>query len=177
MNPEIRIVESAELVGALRAKVLALCTDAYEEDFTSCLDLLRDATHVLALLNGEIVAHAAWVPRELRVGKSRRPLRCAYVEAVATGARLQRQGLGTQVLKAIPAHLERFEIAALSPSEPDFYARCGWQMWQGPLFHVEHGRRVASLDEQVMVLRLPKTPLAIDLDHELETDWRPGDVW
>jgi aminoglycoside 2'-N-acetyltransferase I len=31
-------------------------------------------------------------------------------------------------------------------------------------------------DEQVMVLRLPRTPL-LDLDAALTAEWRPGELW
>jgi GNAT superfamily N-acetyltransferase len=177
MNPEIRIINSSHLDRKLREQVLALCSDAYEEDFTPYLDLLAGATHVLAVLDGRLVSHAAWIRRELRVGKDRRPLSCAYVEAVATPVRLQRQGLGTQVLRAIPALVTDLDLAALSPSEPDFYARSGWEMWQGPLFYIENGERNATPEEEVMILRLPNTPTGINLRDELEADWRAGDVW
>ncbi len=177
MKPEIRIVESDHLGAGLRAQVLALCSDAYGEDFTPYLELLRGATHLLAMVDGNLASHAAWMRRELRVGRDRRPLACAYVEAVATPVRLQRKGLGTFVLRSIPPLVRGFEVAALSPSEPDFYARSGWEMWRGPLFCMEGGRRVATLDEDVMILRLPQTPAGLSLLDELETDWRLGDVW
>jgi len=35
---------------------------------------------------------------------------------------------------------------------------------------------VATPDEEVMVLRLPGSPL-LDLDASLAVDWRPGEVW
>lgn len=174
---QIRIVKSDRLGGDLRAKVLALCSDAYEEDFTPHMDKLGEATHVLAEVNGDVLSHAAWIVRELRVGRNRQPLYCAYVEAVATPLSLQRKGFGSAVLRAIPAYLGSFDIAALSPSESDFYARSGWEKWEGPLFYVQRGTRFATPGEEVMILRLPKTPSNIDLFEELETDWRPGDVW
>jgi hypothetical protein len=177
MNPRIDVVHASRLGKALRAQILTLCSDAYEEDFAPHLALLGEATHVLAFLDDDLVAHAAWVRRELRVGAARRPLSCAYVEAVATPVRLQQRGLGTRVLRAIPPLLHDFDIAALSPSEPDFYARSGWQPWQGPLYYLRDGRRHSSPDEQVMILRLPNTPADIDPCDELETDWRAGDVW
>ena len=50
-------------------------------------------------------------------------------------------------------------------------------MWHGPLFYRQDGQRIATPDEEVMVLKLPRTPAGIDLHAELEADWRPGDVW
>lgn len=175
--PSIQVVPHADLTPVMREQILALCSDAYEEDFTANFDLLAEATHVLVREAGELVAHAAWVAREVRVGPRRTPLCSAYVEAVATPVRRQRQGFGTRVLRALPPLLRHFDIAVLSPSEPHFYARCGWELWQGPLSYIENGRRIATPDETVMIYRLPRTPPDLDLRAPLETDWRPGDVW
>ena len=82
MIPEIHVIKSNELSPSLRDQILALCSDAYEEDFAPYLELLTEATHVLAILDGQPVSHAAWIERELRVGNDRTPLSCAYVEAV-----------------------------------------------------------------------------------------------
>lgn len=176
-KPVIHVIEHAALSAGLKTQILALCSDAYEEDFTPYFTLLREATHVLAFKDGQLVSHGAWVRRELRYGSRRQPLSCAYIEAVATPVRLQRQGLGTLLIRAIPPLLQGFDIAALSPSEPGFYARCGWEMWRGPLFYVKNGQRFSTPDEDVMIYRLPGTPTDLDLQDELETDWREGDVW
>lgn len=175
--PTLKVIQHADLTAKLRAEILALCTDAYEEDFTPYLQLLGGATHILAMDSGQLVSHAAWLPRCLRVGSDRVPLRCAYVEAVATPISMQRKGLGTLVLRAIPPLLEHFELAVLSPSEPDFYARSGWEMWKGSLYYLEGGRRIRSEDEEVMIHRLARTPSKLDLSADLETDWREGDIW
>ncbi len=177
LKPAIHIIEHAALSADLKARILALCRDAYEEDFTPYFALLQGATHVLAIKDGQLVSHGAWVRRELRYGSRRRPLSCAYVEAVATPVHLQRQGFGTLVIQAIPPLLQGYDIAALSPSEPGFYARSGWEMWRGPLFFMKDGQRFSTPDEDVMIYRLPGTPADLDLQDELETDWRQGDVW
>lgn len=175
--PTLHVIRHRDLTAALAHEILALCSDAYEEDFTPSFRLLGGATHVLVMASGRLVAHAAWVRRQLRWGDSRRPLSCAYLEAVATPVALQRRGLGTLVLGAIPPLLKSFDLAALSPSEPDFYARSGWEMWQGNLFYAHQGKRIRCEDEQVMIHRLPRTPAALDLRDELEADWREGDIW
>lgn len=175
--PALQVIHHSELTPLLRGEVLSLCSDAYEEDFTPHFRLLGTATHVLAWESGRLVSHAAWVPRVLRVGRDRLPLSCAYVEAVATRRALQRKGLGTFVLQAVPPLLSRFDLAALSPSEPDFYAKSGWEMWRGRLFCVRDGQRSESEEEQVMIHRLPRTPASLDLAADLEADWREGDVW
>ena len=176
-TPRMEVVTSAAIGPALRAELLALCSDAYEEDFTPYFDLLAPAVHLLARVDGKLVAHAAWVARELRADNLERPLRAAYVEAVAVPSALQGRGYGSKVLAAVPRLLGDYDIAALSPSEAPFYGRLGWELWQGPLA-CRHGTdEVATPDEEVMVLRLPRTPDTLDVSARLSTDWRPGDVW
>ncbi|MFN0098538.1 MAG: GNAT family N-acetyltransferase [Gemmatimonadaceae bacterium] len=174
---QISVVDAADLTSQERAEVLALCTEAYEEDFTSELELLVDATHLLARVDGELVSHAAYVPRELRVGDAGAPLHCAYVEAVATRVRWQGLGYGSTVMRAIPPLLATFDIAALSPSDEGFYSRLGWLMWRGPRRYLQDGVRVETPEEEVMVYRLVRTTAGIDLEETLEIDWRPGEVW
>jgi len=175
--PSIEVHARTALTSALREQILALCNDAYEQDFAANFDLLGQAIHVVAREAGRLVSHAAWVAREVRVGVQRVRLASAYIEAVATPTKLQRQGYGTYVLRALPPLLRDFDIAVLSPSEPEFYARSGWELWQGPLSYIANGRRIATPGEDVMIYRLPRTPSSLDPRELLETDWRPGEVW
>ena len=115
--------------------------------------------------------------RELRADNLRHPLRAAYVEAVAVPATLQGRGYGSRVLAAVPPLLGEFDIGALSPSEVPFYRRLGWEPWRGPLAYRQGAAEVATPDEEVMILRLPRTPDTLDLSARLVTDWWPGDVW
>ena len=69
-----------------------------------------------------------------------------------------------------------YDIAALSPSDPAFYARLGWELWRGPLAVATDAGITPTPDEEVMILRLPKTP-PLDLHGTLVAPWRPGDVW
>jgi aminoglycoside 2'-N-acetyltransferase I len=171
------VVAAADLNADERAEVLALCSEAYEEDFAWYLELLVDATHLLARVEGELVSHAAYVPRQLRIGAARTPLHCAYIEAVATRVRWQGLGYGTAVMRSIPPLLGTFDIAALSPSESGFYARLGWEMWRGPRRYLKDGVLVETPEEEVMVLQLAHDKSVISLDDDLEIDWRPGEVW
>ena len=105
--------------------------------------------HVVLDLDGEIVAHAAVVERELRVAD--RPLRTGYVEAVATTPDRQGQGLGSLVMGEVNAIIrDGFELGALGTGSQGFYERLGWLTWQGPTFvrtaegpeaHAGRGRR------------------------------------
>jgi aminoglycoside 2'-N-acetyltransferase I len=170
---EIAVVPNPELPDGARRNVLDLCSRAYEEDFEPYFNLLSTATHLLGTVDGRLVGHVAWVERELRsppIG----PMRTAYVEAVATLPEYQGRGFASQLLARIPALVTGFDLAALSPSSEGFYARVGWETWQGPLSYRDHtGIELATPDEVVMIHRLPLTPVTLDLKAPLSTDWRP----
>jgi aminoglycoside 2'-N-acetyltransferase I len=135
--------------------------------------------HVLAVEDGELVAHAAVVDRTLRAAG--RPLRTGYVEGVATRADRRRRGLARLVMGEANAIIrQRHELGALSDGSgiPGFYERLGWEHWRGPTF-VEAAPepvRTEDDDDGVMVLRTPATG-ALDLTAPLVCDWRPGDPW
>lgn len=175
MAPAIGVHPAADLDPVDRAAILALCSAAYEEDFAPYLDLLPGAVHVTLREAGVIVSHAAWVTRWLQP-EGLPLLRTAYIEAVATLPARQGRGHATAILAALPPLLGDFDLGALSPSEPAFYARLGWTSWRGPL-SVRTGRgREATPDEAVMILRLPRTP-SLDLGAGLSVEFRPGEVW
>ena len=146
-----------------------------EEDWHHTLG----GVHVLAVEDGELVAHAAVVDRTLRAGG--RPLRTGYVEGVATRSDRRRRGLARLVMREAGATIRRrHELGALSDGSgiPGFYERLGWEHWRGPTF-VEAAPepvRTADDDDGVMVLRTPATG-ALDLTAPLVCDWRPGDPW
>jgi aminoglycoside 2'-N-acetyltransferase I len=155
--------------------IVELCSIAYGEDFDRIMRESRPEGHVLGFSDGKLVSHACWLPRSLQVGESR-SLRTAYVEAVATLPSHQRRGLASAVLRQLAASVADYELAALSPSDPRFYERLGWQLWRGPLsIRTEEGL-LSTPDEQVMILPLPRTP-PIDLDAPLSAEWRPGELW
>lgn len=170
-----RIVPAAALTEAQRAAILDLCCAAYEEDIGPIWDLFPEATHVLGYLEGTLVSHALWVTRWLQVGEG--PLlRTAYVELVATAPAQQGQGFATAVMQRLQATVQDYDLAALCPAVPEWYARLGWEPWRGPLAIRTETGLLATPDELVMVLRLPKTP-PLDLDALLSAEWRPGEVW
>ncbi|MEN2426990.1 GNAT family N-acetyltransferase [Chromobacterium vaccinii] len=171
------VVPNRDLTAQQRDRILSLCSQAYEEDFSPYMELLGDATHLMVSEEGELVSHAAWLPRELRA-EGLPPLRSAYVEAMATLPERQGKGYGCAVLSTIPALIgDDYDIAALSPSEADFYARRGWELWLGPLAYQHREGLVETPEEEVMIYRLFHTPSALDISASLETDWRPGEVW
>jgi aminoglycoside 2'-N-acetyltransferase I len=134
--------------------------------------------HFVATLDGQTIAHASVVPRELHVGT--RPLRTGYVEAVGTLPAFQGRGIGTLVMAAANEHIARaYELGALGTGEHGFYERLGWRTWRGPTYvrAPEGDQRTPDEDGAIMVLATPATPKPLDVGAPLRCDWRPGDVW
>jgi aminoglycoside 2'-N-acetyltransferase I len=133
--------------------------------------------HVVAELDGRIVAHGSVVAREIHAGGQ--PLRAGYVEAVATEPGLQRTGLGSAVMREIGEIIgEAYEVGFLGTGERGFYERLGWRTWRGPSFvRTPDGERATPEDDGfLMVLATASTP-PLDLDAPISCEWRPGDVW
>lgn len=105
----------------------------------------------------------------------------AYVESVATAPDRRAQGLATAVLRRaaeVIAADHGWELGALSPSDFGFYARLGWELWRGPLaIRRADGIEPTPPDEQVMILRLPRTPPALITTALLTAEWREGELW
>lgn len=172
----ISVVPGDRLRPAQRSAVKALCDEAYEMDFEPFLASFSGPVHVLAWEDGQLVSHALWVTRWLQIGEDL-PLRTAYVEAVATAQAARGRGLATRVMQASAEAVQDYDVAALSPSDDAFYARLGWELWQGPLFERTNDGLVASPDdEEVMIYRLQNTP-ALDLHRPISIEWRELEVW
>jgi len=160
-----------------RRAILTVGDAAYEEDVTPLLRDCGPGLHALGRVSGALVTHALIVARELQVTGSA-PLRTAYVELVATDPPQQRKGYASALLRALVSQMTEYDIAALSPSEESFYARFGWERWRGPLMvRTETGLESSPEDEEVMILRLPRTPAQLDLTAPVSVEWRPGEVW
>jgi aminoglycoside 2'-N-acetyltransferase I len=133
--------------------------------------------HFALELDGEIVAHASVVQRELHVGG--RPVRTGYVEAVATHPDRQGRGLGTRVMREVTSYIqERFGLGALGTGSHGFYERLGWLTWRGPTsVRTDDGtHRTPGEDGYILVLPTPSSP-SLDLTVAISCEWRPGDVW
>jgi aminoglycoside 2'-N-acetyltransferase I len=134
-------------------------------------------THFVLELDGEIVAHASVVERELHIDG--RPLRTGYVEAVATAPDRQGRGLGSVVMGDVTSYIrETFELGALGTGRVSFYERLGWLVWKGPssVRTADGLRRTPEDDGYILVLPTPASP-PLDLTAPTSCDWRPGDVW
>ena len=173
---QLSVVRNEDLTPDLRASIVALCSRAYEQDFAAYFELLAGGVHMLASNDGELTSHGAWVARELRTQDLR--LNVAYIEAIATEPAFQRRGYATTIMKAIPPLLAEYDLAALSPSDAAFYERLGWRSWEGSLSYRDvRGEDIATPDEHIMILRLPRTPQTLDARATLSTDWRDIEVW
>lgn len=169
------ILLGAALTPAMRSEITRLCSDAYEEDFAPVLAEFPAPVHVLARSGERLVSHALWVERQLQVGDGAF-LRTAYIEAVATDPLVQRRGYASAVMRYLADQLAGFELAALAPFDVKYYARLGWERWQGPLAIRTADGLLPTPDEEVMILRLPATP-PLDLRASLSAEWRVGEVW
>jgi aminoglycoside 2'-N-acetyltransferase I len=116
-----------------------------------------------------------WVTRWLQPG-TLPVLRTAFVEAVATDPAYQGRRLATAVMRALHAGILDFDLGGLSPARYGLYTRLGWELWRGPLFIRTDDGPLATPDEEVMILRLPRTP-PLDLDVSLSAEWREGELW
>ncbi|MDQ3406801.1 MAG: GNAT family N-acetyltransferase [Chloroflexota bacterium] len=133
--------------------------------------------HFVAEVEGEIVAHASVVEREIHVDGH--PLRTGYVEAVTTAPRHQGNGLGTELMRDVGSYIRgRFQLGVLGTGSHGFYERLGWRTWRGPSsVRTTDGLRATPDDEgYILVLPTSSSP-ALDLDAPLSCEWRAGDVW
>ena len=106
----VRRLTTAELsppeIEAIRSVLWAAFGDDPEEAFTeSDWDHARGGIHVVADVDGRIVAHASVVPRELHIAGRR--LATGYVEAVAVQPGEQGRGLGTAVMREVDSIIVR----------------------------------------------------------------------
>ena len=107
-----------------------------------------------------------------------RPLKTAYVEAVATLPTFQKRGFATRVLRRLASEIpESFELGALCPATSGIYKRLGWRFWRAPLsIRTPAGQHQETPDERLMVLELPGGP-TLDREEPLSAKWREGELW
>ena len=178
----LRRLATGQLSEAEITAIRALLEDAFGSDDEDAFtqddwDHAVGGVHFVLEGQGEIVAHASVVERELHVGG--RPVRTGYVEAVATAPVHQRNGYGSAVMRDVGEYIRaQFELGALGTGSHAFYERLGWETWRGPSFvRTQTGmQRTAEEDGYILVLRTPTSP-RLDLTESISCDWRPGDVW
>jgi aminoglycoside 2'-N-acetyltransferase I len=165
------LIEHHRLSPGERHAILDLCTRAYAEPFDAFMDSYTHCTHVLMYARGALAAHACWEERPLQQG-DQPPMRAAYVEAVATEPKLQRQGYGSAVMEVIAQQMWDYDLGGLCAATPDFYARLGWEPWRGPTYIRSAAGFTPTPGEPVMILRTGRTPTWLDLNARLSAPWR-----
>ncbi len=174
MSFELFTVSSNESTPAQTAAVIAL-SDVFQLDYSFYMNLGLERVHILGYDDDRLVSHVLWLNRPLRIGDG--PwLAAAYVEGVATHADYRRRGYGSAVMRCLQEEISGYDLAALSPSRPEWYERLGWERWQGPLWIVQDGETQATPDECVLVHRTPLTG-DLDLSASLTAPWRPFELW
>ena len=175
MRHYVEVLHADQLAPEYVAEIHALCNRAYNADLEPLFRTFTDATHVIGWWGSAIVSHAMWVTRWLQPGQQP-PLRTAYVEMVATEPEFQRRGFAAAVMRRLASAIDEFEVGGLCPAEPMLYSKLGWVFWQGPLSIRTTDRLISTPEEQIMILRLPKTP-PLDLTLPLSAEWREGELW
>lgn len=178
MRPAALLFASATASEDLRREIRRLLDEAFAGEFSDKdWEHTLGGWHVTISDGGVVVAHAAVVERRLEVAG--RPLRTGYVEGVATVPERQGEHLGSAVMAELTAFIRgEFEFGALSTDRHSFYARSGWERWQGPTF-VRDGPdlvRTEDEDDGVMVLRFGPSA-GVDLTAPIVCEARRGDDW
>lgn len=153
-------VITGQMDPATRERVVRLCVEAHQDpDFEKLFTYLpKDGLHVLAWTGETLVGHAVVTTRWLQPG-TKPLLRTAYIDAVATVPEAQGQGIGSAVMKHVASLISAWEIACLETERESFYARLGWEEWQGPLAGRTDDGLIPTPDQTgIMILRLPNTP-------------------
>jgi aminoglycoside 2'-N-acetyltransferase I len=171
-----------EIEPDLFADLTSLCEAAFDEPFAPVWERIGPGVHVIAMAGSRPTAHAVIVDRRIYLGhEPDQALDVGYVENVATWPELQGQGHATAVMREIGRIIgEEYALGALATGSNDFYARLGWETWQGPTYvRTLDGERVRSADEDghVMFLRTPRTPADLDTTGPIAVDWRPEEAW
>lgn len=182
MSGGLRVVLTDELEPGDVEAVTRLCRAAFNEPWDTNWEAVGPGIHVLAEADGALLAHAMIVDRQLFGGhEPDLALDAGYVEWVATDPAHARQGHGTRVMGEIGRILrDEYALGALATGRAGFYERLGWETWRGPTFVLmPDGQRVRSAesDGDVMILRTPRTPVALDLAGPIAVEWRPVDPW
>lgn len=181
-EPRVRRLSTQDLttpeITAIRELLSAAFLSGHDHDFSDDdWDHGLGGAHFVLDIDGEVLAHASVVEREIHVGSH--ALRTGYVEAVATAPDRQGRGLGSLVMNDVNAYIrERFALGALGTGRHTFYQRLGWRTWAGPtsVRTADGTQRTPEEDGNILVLATPTSP-PLDLAAPISCDWRTGDVW
>lgn len=170
----LQLRKTSDIDDADRAEIIRVCEEAHEADFQRLFQFLPpDGLHVIATVDGRIMAHAVRTTRWAQP-EQQAPLKTAYIDAVTTSVHAQGKGLGTHVMRRIAEVIaqEDYRLAALETDKPRFYTRLGWEIWRGPLAGRDSKGALTPTPEahgHVLILRLPRTP-RLDLNSLLSIE-------
>ncbi len=171
----IEVIRHDALTPEQIAAIIALTSIAFEGDMTEFVEAHMGGTHIIGSLDGVMVSHASWVPRQLQP-EGLPLLQTAYVEDVGTLPEYAGRGFGTAVMRRMADEIKDFELGGLATGRFSFYARLGWEVWRGKTAVRTEQGLLDMLDEGLMILRLARTP-PLNLDGLITCEWRPGEIW
>ncbi|MBO0879249.1 MAG: GNAT family N-acetyltransferase [Mycobacterium sp.] len=175
---QLRVDHTADLEPATLAAVRGLLFDVFGDDMSEAdWEHALGGVHALVVDDGVVIGHGAVVQRRLLYAG--RALRAGYVEGVAVRGDRRGAGHGRALMEALHRVIgAAYDVGALAAAEDafGFYARMGWQRWQGQTFSLTPAglRRTADDDGGIFVLPLT---MPLELSAGLACDWRDGDVW
>jgi aminoglycoside 2'-N-acetyltransferase I len=173
----IRSARTEDLDAATRAAIIQVCIAAHQKDDFEHLFTYIPAggLHAFAYRADQLVSHAVVTPRWLQP-EGLPLLRTAYVDAVATLPAYQGQGIGSMVMRHLASLLADFDIGCLETDRVSFYARLGFEEWQGPLAGRKANELIPTPDQKgIMILRLARTP-PLDISGSLTIEYA-GRIW
>jgi hypothetical protein len=161
---EIVVKAESELSETERQQIDAICRQAFGDNATPYIWVLRSDWHVLVNVDDLCVSQVGIVERVARVAGQ--PVKLGGVGGVATSPQWQRRGLaGTAMGRA--AELMRDQLAVdfgllvCGRDRVPMYNRLGWQAVPGPLI-IDQPQGKVTFADVTMVLPC------------VETVWRPG---
>ena len=174
----LTVSRTQDLSARQRQEIVDVCIAAFSE--VSFADLFTwvpsGGLHVVAWHAGRIIGHAMATTRWAQPAGCAM-LETAYIDAVGVLPECQGQRVGSAVLTHMAASINGYQIACLETDRPSFYQNLGWERWPGPKAGRREGALIPTPDEQnVMILRLPKTP-ALNLAGLLTIDDQGVRFW
>ena len=176
VSRDVRRCHTSDLTAAELRQIRGLLDLAFDDFTEDDWQHGLGGTHALVRVEGELVAVAAMVRRRFHLDG--RPVRCGYVESVATHPDHRRQGHASAAMSLLESLAGTYDLLALSATEDGFglYESRRWELWQGHTsVQTPRGRVATPGDDGSVFVRAGDQPL--DLDGELTCDWREGDVW
>ncbi len=179
MGISFETLPSSELSEEFRERLYLFLTESFGSRFSETdFEHAFGGIHVLGHLDGEIVAHAAAVPRLVQINDS--PwIEIAYVEAVAVATNMRKFGVGRGVMKHLQLEIDkRWHFSMLSTGKStDFYLKLGWSKWQG-LSKTQTGG-ASHLDEEHggLMFRGEFQNFDKTIGSIVTCQARPGDAW